>query len=189
MQKANYNDRALVVEILSASFRDNKSVNYIIAHENNRELRMKRLMAYSFDICYLFGDVLFSDDRRAAALLIYPDKKRTTIKSIWLDVKLAIQCIGIFNLSKAIKREAVIKKIHPSTPFSYLWFIGVKPENQNTGSGTILLNEIIAQSKTEHRPVFLETSTLRNLPWYKKYGFEIYNELNFGYRLFCLKLE
>ena len=187
MKKANYKDKPLVVDILSASFKDNKSVNYILPQAGNREKRLRRLMAYSFDICFLFGNVLLSDDGKAAALIIYPDKKRTTLKSTWLDLKFAIQCLGIFNLFKAIRRESAIKKVHPAIPFSYLWFIGVKPENQNAGSGTILLREIMHHSRSQNYPVLLETSTERNLPWYKKNQFDIYAELDFGYRLYCLR--
>jgi len=187
MKKANYEDKSLVVDILSASFKDNKSVNYILPQSGNRETRVRRLVAYSFDVCYLFGNVFLSDDAKAAALIIYPDKKRVTLKSTWLDLKFAIQCIGISNLFKAIKRESAIKKVHPTVPFSYLWFIGVKPDNQNAGSGTILLKEILTHSRSQHRPIVLETSTDRNLPWYKKNQFHIYTELDFGYRLYCMK--
>ena len=187
MKKANYKDKSIVVDILSASFADNKSVNYILPQSGNKETRLRLLMAYSFDVCYLFGNIFLSDDGKAAALIIYPDKKRATLKSTWLDLKFAIQCLGISNLFKAIKRESTIKKVHPVNPFSYLWFIGVKPDNQNTGAGTGLLNEILTYSSSQNRPVVLETSTERNLPWYKKNQFQIYTELDFGYRLYCLK--
>ncbi len=187
MVEANYKDKSLVVDILTAAFKDNKSVNYILPPKGDKEKRLRRLMSYSFDVCHLFGNVFLSADRKAAALIVYPDKKRTTLKSIRLDLKLAFQCIGIPNLTKAMKRESAIKKIHPAIPFSYLWFIGVKPENQNAGLGTVLLKEIMNYSQSQNRPVLLETSTERNLPWYKKNQFEIYAELDFGYRLFFMK--
>ncbi len=40
-----------------------------------------------------------------------------------------------------------------------------------------------------NRPIYLATSTMKNLPWYKKSGFEVYNELDLGYNLFFLKRE
>lgn len=146
-------------------------------------------MSYSFDVCTMFGDVLFSDDKIACALVVYPDKKKTSLKSVWLDIKLAFSCIGISNLGNAMKRESIINKQHPQQPFSYLWFIGVKLTEQNKGAGSKLLEELLAKSQNDGRIVCLETSTERNLPWYKKYGFEIYNELDFGYKLYCMKKE
>jgi ribosomal protein S18 acetylase RimI-like enzyme len=188
MTRADYNDKSRVVDILTQSFEENKSVNYVIKQDNKRTERLKNLMEYSFEICYLFGDVLFSDDKKACALIVYPDKKKVSLKSVWLDVKLALSTIGISNLGKAMKREAIIKKGHPETLFSYLWFIGVKSDEQNKGAGSHLLSEIIDKGKAEGRIICLETSTERNLPWYKKFGFKIYKELDFGYKLYCMKL-
>ena len=54
------------------------------------------------------------------------------------------------------------------------------------GKGSLLLEEIIAQSKAEKRPIYLETSVERNLPWYKKHGFEIFNTLDLSYNLYLL---
>ena len=71
----------------------------------------------------------------------------------------------------------------------YLWFIGVDPEHQNEGIGSILLDDIIEDSERKRRPIYLETSTVKNLPWYKKFGFQIYHELNLSYKLFFLKRD
>lgn len=187
MTKALYSDKKAVVSILTASFADNKSVNYIIKQDKKRKHRISKLMEYSFDYCFWFGEVLLSDDNKACALIIFPDMKKTTIKSIVADIKLIAGCTGLANVIKAMNREATIKKVHPAQPFAYLWFIGVSPSEQNNGAGTVLLEQILAKSKAEGRPVILETSTERNLPWYRKHGFTIYKELDFGYKLFCMK--
>ena len=84
-------------------------------------------------------------------------------------------------------RESKIKSFHPKYSFYYLWFIGVDPDEQNKGIGSQLLEEVIKEGKLQQRPTYLETSTLRNLPWYQKFGFQIFEELDFGYKLFCLK--
>src|SRR5579859_3773956 len=106
MIRAQYEDKRLVVEILSNSFQDNKSVNYVINQGPSRKRRISRLMEYSFEYCTMFGEVFLSDDRNACALSVFPDKKKANVKSILLDVKLAFTCIGLGNLKKAMKREA-----------------------------------------------------------------------------------
>lgn len=187
MIKANYNDRSLVVDILTKSFATNQSVNYIVKQGSNKLGRIRHLMDYSFEVCYLFGEVYLMEDRKACALVLYPDKKKTTFKSILLDVKLIFLSVGIRNIKKTLNREAQIKKIQPKELMYYLWFIGVLPEYQNTGIGTRLLTEIIQHSSIKNRPIYLETSTLKNLPWYQKLGFRIYHELNLGYTLYFLR--
>src|SRR5687767_9350804 len=124
MIKANYIDKVRIVNILTSSFDDNKSVNYIIRQDKKRVERIKNLMDYSFDMCYFFGDVFLSDDKKGCALILLPDKKKTNVRSILLDIKLIISCIGLSNIKKAMDREAKIKKLQPKGLMYYLWFIG-----------------------------------------------------------------
>ena len=187
MKRADPSQKSLVIDILTKSFADNKSVNYVVKQDRNRYARIRGLMNYSFKVCNTFGDVWISDDNQACALVLYPDKKRSTLYSILSDVILASSVIGLSRVLQVLSRESKIKSFHPNSPFSYLWFIGVAPEFQNKGAGTLLLNEIIKKSKADQRPIYLETSVERNLPWYKKHGFEIFKELTFPYTLYLLR--
>jgi ribosomal protein S18 acetylase RimI-like enzyme len=188
MIKATHNDRKRVVDILARSFDTNQSVNYIVQQDARRTSRIRALMAYSFDLCYLFGDVFLSDNRKACALVLYPDKKKMTLRSLLLDMRLIIDCIGLRNIKKALARETAIKKkLQPKEDMSYLWFIGVSPEHQGKGAGNRLLADVIQDSNNKRRSIYLETSTLDNLPWYRKAGFEVYNELYLSYKLFFLR--
>ncbi len=189
MIKAGYKDKNLVVDILTKSFDTNQSVNYIVKQDKNRIKRVRALMDYSFEVCYMFGNVFLSDNKKACALILFPDRKKTTLTSILLDIKLILSCVGLGNIKKALGRESKIKKIQPNELMYYLWFIGVDPEYQNTGIGSELLNAIITDSHLKKRTIYLETSTLKNLPWYQKFGFQIYSELDLSYKLFFLKKE
>lgn len=189
MIRADYKDKNLVVNILAHSFVDNKSVNYIIKQDKKRAQRLKNLMGYSFDVCHLFGDVFLSDNKKGCALILLPEKKKTNLKSILLDIELIVSCVGLFNIKKALDRETKIKKLHHKGLMYYLWFIGVDPDEQSKGIGSKLMGEIINEATSKQRPIYLETSTLKNIPWYEKFGFKIYNELDFGYKLFFMKKE
>ena len=151
MKNADYKDKYLIIDILTKSFDTNQSVNYIAKQDEKRLKRISALMDYSFEVCYLFGDVFLSDDRKACALILYPDKKKTTFKSVLLDIKLILSCIGVENIKKALVRESKIKQLQPKELMYYLWFIGVDPEYQNEGIGSIFLNEIIKDSKHKQR--------------------------------------
>jgi ribosomal protein S18 acetylase RimI-like enzyme len=181
-------DKAIVSEILMRSFRDNLSVNFI-ASEDGFERRCLALMKYSFEVCSFFGDVFLSDDCAGCALVLYPDKKRVTFRSVLLDLGLIVKCIGLSKLSTVIKRESQVAALHPSGLTAYLWYIGVEPGAQHQGIGSQLLDEVIAFCENQGRMVILETSTLKNIPWYEKFGFRIYEQLDLGYRLFFLKRD
>ena len=80
MTRASNTDKEKIVNILTDSFDDNKSVNYIIKQDVKRKQRIKRLMEYSYDVCNLFGEVFVTEDKNGCALLIYPEKKRNVFK-------------------------------------------------------------------------------------------------------------
>ena len=189
MIKATYKDKDIVVNILAESFNDNQSVNYIVKQDKKRKQRIRKLMEYSFDNCYLYGEVFLTDEKSGCALILFPDKKKNNLKSILLDIKLIVSCIGISNAKKAMVRESKIKKLQTKKLMYYLWFIGVDQDQQNMGIGSALIKEVIEDANSKQRPVYLETSTLKNIPWYEKFGFTIYNKLDLGYTLFFMKKE
>lgn len=187
MIKASKNHKSRVIEILTKSFEDNQSVNYIVKQDSKRAERIKALMDYSFEVCFMFGEVYLSDDQKGCALILYPDQKSFSIKSTLMDMQLLLNAIGLTRVGKAMSRETAIKSNYPKDPIYYLWFLGVINSDQNKGIGSQLLKEIIIDSQKQHKPIYLETSTIKNIPWYKKFGFSIYNELDFGYKLFMLR--
>jgi len=189
MRRAGKNDKALIIDILTKSFDTNASVNYIIKQGNKRIKRIRALMDYSFEVCNLFGDVFINADGNACALIVYPDARKTTLKSILLDAKLIFRCVGLGNLMKTIKREKIISSAQPKIPMTYLWFIGVLPSDQNKGIGSKSLQFIIDYSNYHERPVYLETSTVKNLPWYEQFGFEVYHEVDLSYHLYFFKRD
>jgi len=188
MRKANYSDKEKVITILSNSFIENKSVNYIVHNDPKRIERIRYLMEYSFELCMLSGEVYISDDDSGCALIQYFDRKKTNLKTVLLDLKLILKSVGLQNVPKVLKRESTIKKNYPQENFAYLWFIGVGPEKQGRGIGSKMLIRIVEQNKKMGRDVYLETSTQRNLPWYEKFSFKIYKEINdFGFPFYFLK--
>lgn len=187
MVPADLKDRKIVVDILSKSFRDNKSVNYIIHQDRHHAARLEHLMEYSFDVCYQYGKVVLSADKKACALILEPEKKKTTLLSIWLDIKLIHYCFGISNIKRAIHREQRIKALQLKGNVYYIWFIGVQPDEQHKGIGSTLLNDLIKDADSKQMTICLETSTVKNIPWYEKMGFEVYNQLDLGYALYFLK--
>src|SRR6185295_13278719 len=113
MNRAGANQKSLVVDILTESFDDNKSVNYVVKQDEKRKQRIRGLMDYSFDLCNAFGDTWLSDDANACALVLHPDKKRSTLNSILWDAKLAFSVIGLTRVGQVLGREAKIKAYHP----------------------------------------------------------------------------
>lgn len=188
MIKATIMDKSDVVQILSRSFSDNKSVNYIVRQDSKRDLRISSLMEYSFLTCLDFGEVYLSEDGRCCALVMFPDRKRTTLRSIWRDVSLIFSVASIARQFKVLRREWLIKKRYPSKEdLYYIWFVGCEVESQGRGRGTQMMEFLLSEAEQMKRPVYLETSVERYVPWYQRFGFQVYDQLDLGYTLYFLK--
>jgi ribosomal protein S18 acetylase RimI-like enzyme len=188
MIKATQKERTLVIDLLTKAFETNKSVNYTVKQDHKRIERIKRLMAYSFDVCSLFGSVYLSEDKKACALILFPETKKTTWNTILLDARLALQVIGLTRIKRVLNRESRIHQGYPpQEPILYLWFLAVDPAFQGQGKGKALLNEIIHESTRSNRSLYLETSMPDNVPFYQKNGFEVYNQLAFDHTLYCMR--
>jgi ribosomal protein S18 acetylase RimI-like enzyme len=178
------NEKQIVIDILRKSFMDNKSVNFVVKQDNKREARIRKLMEYSYFKGLHFGEIYISKDQKACAIVLDSSRQKTTLKGIWWDLKLVFSCMGISNVKKVLKREGEIKKHHPDFPFLHLWYIGVDPSEQGKAKGTELMGRIIHDSRRFGLPIYLETSTERNFPFYEKLGFKVISEINtLGYPL------
>lgn len=182
IKQATRNDKKIVVDILCNSFKDNKSVTAITGEGRRGAVKLRRLINYSYQVVEDAGLIYLDKENNSCALVIFPDKKKTSLKTILADLKLVIGCVGL-NVFKILKKESLISKIHPERPLYYLWYIGVQPSEQNKGAGTRLLQKLIEESLKMNRTFCLETSTVRNISWYKKNGLQIYHKADIGYPL------
>ena len=184
MRKATKNDISLIKEILTKSFAENKSANYVLKNKN----KLPDLFDYSISKGFLFGDIWINDDNNACAILIDPNRKKFSFQSIWLDIKLAVSVVGISRVKKVMYKEKVTNNILPKDlDYIHLWFLGVDPLAQGKGNGGKLLNELIEKYKPIKSAMCLETSTLRNIPFYEKNEFKVYSIKNFGFDLYFFK--
>ena len=173
-----FSEKQTILDILYRSFTDNKSINYTVKQDSKRSSRIQKLLEYSLFQGENYGKIYLSNDHTACAIVLFPSKKKTSLKGIVWDLKLVLKCIGIENVFKVLKRETQLKKQHPSFPFLHLWYVGVSPENQGKGLGTKLIQEIIEDAQNLNLPIFLETSTERNFPFYEKLGFQQFAKVN-----------
>lgn len=187
MRKATASDIPHLVDVLTRAFEGNKSVNYVVKPGTGRDARVKRLMEYSINKCFASGEVWVSDDNHACALILFTDKQKTTLQSLVGNIKLALTVIGISRLKAVLKRDSLIKANHPKGEFAYLFFLAVDPTVQGRGAGSALMKEVIVECDKRSRPLYLETSVERNLPFYQKLGFEIFSTVQLSYTLYIMR--
>lgn len=191
MIKADKTHKEKVVEILSECFETNKSVNWIVKQDSKKKERIRDLMDYSFETCIDSGQIYLTEDLTGVIICTDSDDKLPILEEAYLTIQFVLKVTGIEGIGKALRREQYIKQFRPKDEeFIYIWFIGLKKEEQNKGVGSAMLQEIIDRSNQEQIPIYLETSSEKNLNFYKKHGFEVYHispEEMFGFELYFLK--
>ena len=70
-----------------------------------------------------------------------------------------------------------IASVRPTRRHSYLQFLAVSPEHQGHGMGHRLIMPGMAAADNEGVGVHLETTSARNLPFYRSLGFEVSHEV------------
>lgn len=170
------------IDILSRAFDTNKSVNYVIKQDSKREKRIRSLVQYSYDKTIKAGRV-FLIEGKAVALVYSPQNIKT---NIFADLKLVFTALGFANIRKALGFKSKVKKNYPNKML-YIDLLGVDPQFQGQGYGSQLLDEIKAYANKEKMPLYLETSTLKNIAFYKRNGFEQYGSIQFEFELFLFR--
>ena len=184
MREATRGDKELVSKILYDCFYDNNSVLYTTKKNNVRAV--KKLMEYSFDICFNCGYILINDAGTGCLLVKNPEKKLSFIYENYLNIKLIFQSIGLNKVKRVLDRERKIKQTYRDKSYIYLWYIGVSPNKQGKGQGTELLNHLINISKKNQLPIYLETSVDKNVDWYLHHGFKLNDTIPFDVNLYSM---
>jgi ribosomal protein S18 acetylase RimI-like enzyme len=109
-----------------------------------------------------------SDDFAGAALWLAPDVRPDERRLNEL-----IEATGSPAARKA--GSAIFEQMasyHPKEPHWYLPLIGVDPAQQGRGHGDALMRFALERVDREKMPAYLESSNPRNIPFYRRHGFE-----------------
>jgi GNAT superfamily N-acetyltransferase len=85
----------------------------------------------------------------------------------------------------------MVENQHPGDLHHYLSYLGVAPARQGNGLGTALLRPVLDRCDSQGAPAYLEATNKRNLPLYRRQGFEVREELDLpnGPRLWTMWRE
>ncbi|MGD1840053.1 MAG: GNAT family N-acetyltransferase [Thermonemataceae bacterium] len=178
--QAQRKDKKAVVDILSQSFATDPQVSWIVGNEPKKEKRMRRLMAYAFELAMVNGSVQLTADKKAVAIWRNHRSKRMS-GFLFIEMMNFALAFGSKRLSRISKMERqVVDKYPKDKDFKYLWFLGTLPTEQGKGYGSALLKPALEDCASKNQNVYLETSTKSNVAYYEKKGFKIYDSVTLG---------
>ena len=81
------------------------------------------------------------------------------------------------DLPRAMRGMSAMDAVHPHEPHWYLWLLGVDPQRQGEGLGSLLLAEVLDRCDRDRVPAYLQATTPRSREMYLRHGFEDSGEL------------
>jgi ribosomal protein S18 acetylase RimI-like enzyme len=177
VRKITASDATDVAEALARSFHDDPVMTYVIP-PRNRERRMRRL--FELDIEHialpLAESYTTTGQPMGAALWAPPHKWKTPARAMMRSIPAFLRTIGA-NLPAAIRLMNTVERKHPKAPHYYLSTLGTDPAFQRGGVGSALLAPVLDRCDNEGIPAYLESSKEVNVPYYRRHGFEVTEEI------------
>lgn len=179
-RRATAADREQVIDCLTAAFATDPVMSWIGRRDAKRDLGRRSMFGFLVGKLGLPGNELWTaDDFSAAALWIPPE--RADLKLPWWEELMLFPTIVSFTSLGGLARVDAFRKSadkhHPkSKPHFYLMTIGVDPRFQGQGLGGALLDATLAAIDAKGLPSYLESSNEKNVPLYKRHGYEVINE-------------
>lgn len=174
MINATKEDIPTIVKILTTPFSTNQSVNRCVLQDHRRIQRIENQIRYVSNIS-IRNNMAFLNTTQTGAVLCNLSKGKHA--TLWDDLFFLFRVSGLKLGLQLIKREKLLKQIHPKKDFCHLWFIGVEDAFQGKGIGTEMMDYIKQICQEKSLSIHLETSNIRNSGFYENNGFTLYRKI------------
>jgi len=193
LKKAIHTDKELITEILLSAFiplKGDSSINFVVKQDKKRVQRMRVLMEYLFERAFLFGEIYISDNKKACLLLKFSNRENINLKTIWLDLHLAYNCIGIERVHSVLKRQRITQQHYPKEAHIRPMIMGVMADCKGHGTAARLMIEVKNKFKGNQLPVIVDAASKHNAQLYQKFGFKMLKkEEALGFPIYFLRMN
>jgi len=164
---------------LALSFQDDALFTWMFGTGARRALQ--RSFRSQIRAQYMPGGVVETiDDLSGVALWSAPGRGITPTALQWLRMFPGhLHFLRPDRALKALRGFSAMDSHHPDEPHIHLAILGVDPTRQRSGVGSALVRAGLARADAAHLPVYLDTATPENVPYYQRYGFEVICQFDF----------
>jgi GNAT superfamily N-acetyltransferase len=179
VQKATAADTPALGKTLARAFYDDPTISWMVPDDERR----RRLGPLGFGgwlkRIYLPKDEVYTEPgRNAAALWSPPGKWRMSVGLQLRLTPLMIRLAGLKRLPLILRGLTLLDKKHPDDrPHWYLGVLGTDPDHQGKGLGSAVMKPVLDRCDAEGLGAYLESSKEQNVPFYRRHGFEVTEEV------------
>lgn len=177
VRRATDADVAAMAAQLARTFYDDPVTSHIFRNEKRREAALRVYFRTQMRADYLpFGGCYTTEGYTGSAIWAPAGKPLHTGLGAILTMLPVLPFVAS-NLGTTLRLLALIESKHPHEPHWYLATLGTAVDKQGTGVGSALLRPVLEHCDAEGVPCYLESSKERNLPFYRRHGFEVVEEV------------
>lgn len=167
-----------VGRVLARALCDDPHWLWIFPHESRRAQVLPWFMEVWARYCQRYGEVHITTGKvEGAALWIPPGKYPPSIVGMILGGMMLVPLrFGRAAFERLISSANYAARLHKRDVSSRHWYLstlGVDPPRQGEGIGGTLIQPVLARADAEGLPCYVETEKERNLPFYRRHGFEV----------------
>jgi ribosomal protein S18 acetylase RimI-like enzyme len=177
VRRATADDVTAVAAQMARTFLDDPVTSHIFRNEARREAALRAYFGTQMKADYLpFGGCYVAEGYTGAAIWAPAGKPLQTVVRGMLTM-LPVLPYVLTNMRTTFRLLSLIESKHPRQPHWYLASLGTAVEQQGKGVGGALMRPVLEHCDAEGLPCYLESSKERNIPFYRRHGFEVVEEI------------
>jgi ribosomal protein S18 acetylase RimI-like enzyme len=176
IKTATASDEAYLIDVVVRAFEADPAARWSWPDSQQYFMHFPSFVRAVGGKAFTHRSAYYVDGYAAAALWlppnVHPDEdKLTSLAQRSVSEKIQKDFLSVFEQ---------MGHYHPSEPHWFLPFMGVDPSQQGKGFGSALLQHTLIRCDRENKLAYLESSNPRNIPLYKRHGFEILGSIQVG---------
>jgi ribosomal protein S18 acetylase RimI-like enzyme len=162
---------------LAKTFWDDPVTSHIFRREAKRDAGLRAFFATQMRADYLpFGGCYTAEGYAGSAIWAPAGKPLLTGAKAVLTMLPVVPYVWN-RLPTTLRILNKMESMHPHEPHWYLASLGTAVELQGKGIGGALMQPVLAHCDAAGLPCYLESSKERNVPFYRRHGFEVVHEV------------
>jgi ribosomal protein S18 acetylase RimI-like enzyme len=163
-----------VADAVARGFQDNEIWSWVIPDDRRRARLLPRVYRARIRHLYLPRGVAYTTpDAVGGALWIPPGQPKRTLRDSTAEALALFPGIGIAGARRGSRMDELMDSHKPGEPHWYLEVLSIDPDHQRKGHGTTLITPALERADADGVPAYLETNRESNLPYYRRFGFEL----------------
>lgn len=177
VRRATTTDTPAVARSLARAFFDDPAITWLFPADSSRIEQAEKFFELSMVSLHLpHNEVWTTDSLVAAALWAPPGEWRTPLGTLLRNGPRLGRLLGR-RVALALRGLSSMEAHHPRWPHWYLAILGTDPEWQGKGLGSAVMSPVLQRCDETGVGAYLESSKESNVPYYRRHGFEVVEEL------------